>query len=274
MTDAQASAKLPSALALGVSRAGIELRQYWRQRDAVVFTFGYPIIMMLIFGSVFHGDITGTQVPYQQYYAAGLAATGTMAVAFQGVAIGIATDRTDKTIKRLRGLPMPPVSYFLGKIFQATVVGLVQTSLLLAVAGLFFGLHLPSTAERWATLVWVFVLGLATCAVLGIALGGLVRDGRSASAVVFPPFLVLQFISGVFFPLTQIGPVLRDIGAVFPLKWMCQGIRSVFLPDSFQTAEPGGSWQHPLTALVLSAWIIGGTVLALRTFRWQGKHDG
>ena len=274
MTDAQSSATLPSALALGFSRAGIELRQYWRQRDAVVFTFGYPIIMMLIFGSVFHGDITGTRVPYQQDYAAGLTATGTMAVAFQSVAIGIATDRTDKTIKRLRGLPMPPVSYFLGKIFQATAVGLTQTALLLAVAGLFFGLHLPSSAGRWATLVWVFVLGLATCAVLGIALGGLVRDGRSAAAVVFPPFLVLQFISGVFFPLTQIGPVLRDIGAVFPLKWMCQGIRSVFLPDSFQVSEPGGSWEHPLTALVLSAWIVGGTVLALRTFRWQGKRDG
>jgi len=274
MNDAQTPAKLPSALSLGFSRAGIELRQYWRQRDAVVFTFGYPIIMMLIFGSVFKGDISGTHVPYQQYYAAGLAATGTMAVAFQGVAIGIATDRTDKTIKRLRGLPMPPISYFLGKILQATAVGLAQTSLLLAVAGLFFGLHLPSSPARWATLVWVFVLGLATCAVLGIALGGLVRDGRSASAVVFPPFLVLQFISGVFFPLGQIGPVLRDIGSVFPLKWMCQGIRSVFLPDSFQAQEPSGSWQHPLTALILGGWIVAGTVLALRTFRWRGKYDG
>ena len=273
-TTTGAEPRLPSALDLGLSRAGIELRQYFRQRDAVVFTFAYPLIMMLIFGSIFTGDVPDTDVPFAQYFTAGIAATGTMAVAFQGVAIGIATDRTDKTLKRLRGLPMPPVSYFLGKVFFALTTGLIQTAILITVSAVFFGLHVPTTPGRWLTLVWVFVLGLATCATLGIAMGGLAANGRSASAVILPPFLILQFISGVFFTYSQLGPVLRGIGALFPLKWMCQGIRSVFLPDSFQSQEPAGSWQHPMTALVLLAWIVGGLLLALRTFRWQGKRDG
>ncbi|HEV3173214.1 MAG TPA: ABC transporter permease [Actinocrinis sp.] len=266
--------RLPSAVALGMSRAGIELRQYFRQRDAVVFTFAYPVIMMLIFGSIFKGDVQNTDVPYSQYFTAGIAATGTMAVGFQGVAIGIATDRTDKTIKRLRGLPMPRVSYFLGKLLSALVSGLIQLAILLGVSAVFFSLHLPTTPGRWITLAWVFVLGLGTCATLGIMLGGLAKDGRSASAVVLPPFLILQFISGVFFTFGQLGPVLRGIGAIFPLKWMCQGIRSVFLPDSFQTQEAAGSWEHGKVALVLLAWIIGGLLVSLRTFRWRGKRDG
>jgi ABC-2 type transport system permease protein len=266
--------RLPSAAALGMSRAGIELRQYFRQRDAVVFTFAYPVIMMLIFGSIFMGDVPGTHVPFAQYFTAGIAATGTMSVGFQGVAIGIASDRTDKTLKRLRGLPMPRISYFLGKMLSALVSGLIQTSIVLAVSAGFFGLHLPTTPGRWITLVWVFVLGLGTCATLGITLGGLAKDGRSASAVVLPPFLILQFISGVFFTYSQLGPLLRGIGAVFPLKWMCQGIRSVFLPDSFQAQEPAGSWEHGRIALILLAWIIGGLAVALRTFRWQTKREG
>jgi ABC-2 type transport system permease protein len=257
-----------------VSRAGIELRQYFRQRDAVVFTFAYPVIMMLIFGSIFKGDVPNTHVPFAQYFTAGIAATGTMAVGFQGVAIGIATDRTDKTLKRLRGLPMPRISYFTGKMLSALVSGLLQTSILLAVSAAFFGLHLPTTPGRWITLVWVFVLGLGTCATLGITLGGLARDGRSASAVILPPFLILQFISGVFFTYGQLGPLLRGIGALFPLKWMCQGIRSVFLPDSFQAQEPAGSWEHARIALILLAWIIGGLAVSLRTFRWQAKREG
>ncbi|HLK44230.1 MAG TPA: ABC transporter permease, partial [Thermoleophilia bacterium] len=241
--------RLPSALELGMSRAGIELRQYFRQRDAVVFTFAYPVIMMLIFGSIFKGNVQNTNVPYSQYFTAGIAATGTMSVGFQGVAIGIATDRTDKTIKRLRGLPMPRISYFLGKLLSALVSGLMQLAILLAVSAAFFGLHLPTAPGRWITLLWVFVLGLGTCATLGITLGGLAKDGRSANAVVLPPFLILQFISGVFFTYGQLGPVLRGVGAIFPLKWMCQGIRSVFLPDSFQTQEPAGSWEHGKVAL-------------------------
>ncbi|HEU5354724.1 MAG TPA: ABC transporter permease [Actinocrinis sp.] len=266
--------RLPSAARLAVNRAGIELRQYFRQRDAVVFTFAYPVIMMLIFGSIFKGDVPNTSVPFTQYFTAGIAATGTMSVGFQGVAIGIASDRADKTIKRLRGLPMPRISYFLGKLLSALVSGFVQLTILLAVSALFFHLHLPTTAGRWLTLIWVFVLGLATCATLGITLGGLAKDGRSASAVVLPPFLILQFISGVFFTYSQLGPLLRGIGAVFPLKWMCQGIRSVFLSDTFQTQEPAGSWEHGKTALVLLAWTVGGLAVSLRTFRWHGKREG
>ena len=266
--------RLPSAARLAVNRAGIELRQYFRQRDAVVFTFSYPVLMMLIFGSIFKGDVPNTNVPFTQYFTAGIAATGTMSVGFQGVAIGIASDRTDKTIKRLRGLPMPRISYFLGKMLSALTSGLVQLAILLAVSTLFFHLHLPTTAGRWLTLIWVFVLGLATCATLGITLGGMAKDGRSAAAVVLPPFLILQFISGVFFTYGQLGPLLRGIGAVFPLKWMCQGIRSVFLPDTFQIQEPAGSWEHGKIALVLLAWTIGGLAVSLRTFRWHGKHEG
>jgi ABC-2 type transport system permease protein len=266
--------RLPSAAQLGVRRAGIELRQYFRQRDAVVFTFAYPVIMMLIFGSIFKGDVPNTNVPFTQYFTAGIAATGTMSVGFQGVAIGIAADRTDKTIKRLRGLPMPRSSYFLGKLLCALASGLIQLAILLAVSAAFFHLHLPTSPGRWLTLVWVFVLGLGTCATLGVTLGGLAKDGRSASAVVLPPFLILQFISGVFFTYTQLSPLLRGIGAVFPLKWMCQGIRSVFLPDSFQMQEPAGSWEHGKTALILLAWIIGGLAVSMRTFRWHGKREG
>ena len=84
--DEAGESRLPSALRLGFSRAGIELRQYFRQRDAVVFTFAYPVIMMLIFGSIFKGDVPNTHVPFTQYFTAGIAATGTMSVGFQGVA--------------------------------------------------------------------------------------------------------------------------------------------------------------------------------------------
>jgi ABC-2 type transport system permease protein len=239
----------------------------------VVFTFGYPLIMLLIFGSIFGGNLQGTDIPYDQYFTAGITATGMMSIGFQSVSIGIASDRTDKSIKRLRGLPMPQLSYFLGKLLAALVEGVLQTTLLIACSVAFFHVHLPATPERWFTLVWVFVLGLGTCAGLGVLLGGWVKDGRTASAVTLPPFLVLQFISGVFFPLNQLSPTLRTIGGFFPLKWMCQGLRSVFLPNEALIAEPSHSWQLPQAALILALWLVGSLLLATRTFRWREKYE-
>jgi ABC-2 type transport system permease protein len=52
---------------------------------------------------------------------------------------------------------------------------------------------------------------------------------------------------------------------------MTQGMRSVFLPDSFAAHEPSHAWQHGLIALVLGGWVVLGLVLCLLTFRWTER---
>jgi ABC-2 type transport system permease protein len=91
---------------------------------------------------------------------------------------------------------------------------------------------------------------------------------------VTPVALVLQFISGVFFVLTELPSWMQQVAAVFPLKWMCQGMRSVFLPESFALREPAASWELSRVAIVLGAWCICGLLLCLTTFRWTTRRDG
>ena len=51
-TTTTGGAALPSAVVLGVRRTRIELVQFFRERDAVIFIFAYPIIMLAIFATV------------------------------------------------------------------------------------------------------------------------------------------------------------------------------------------------------------------------------
>jgi ABC-2 type transport system permease protein len=67
---------------------------------------------------------------------------------------------------------------------------------------------------------------------------------------------------------------LQDIAAVFPVKWLAQGLRSVFLPEGMAAQEPAGSWELGRVALVLTAWCVVGLLLCIRTFRWQDRGDG
>ena len=76
----------------------------------------------------------------------------------------------------------------------------------------------------------------------------------------------------MFFPESQLPSGLRAVASAFPLRWMCKGFRSVFLPDSFLTAEIAGSWQHGTVALMLIGWCVIGALLAVRTFRWVGRE--
>jgi len=274
MARVAGEASLPSAWRVGLARVGIELRAFFREKQAVAFVFSLPAVLLILLGSIFRGQVAGHGVSVGELFAAGLIGGGIMSTSFQYLGISIATERDQGLLKRLRGTPMPGAAYFIGKTGLVLISMVAETAILIVVGMLVDHLRLPATPGRWWTFGWVFVLGAVACTLLGIAASSVPRSARSATAVITLPFVVLQFISGVYVPFTLVPPWLRDIGSIFPLKWICQGLRSVFLPARAAALEPAGSWEHGRIALVLTAWIAAGLVLCLTTFRWQRRRDG
>lgn len=167
---------------------------------------------------------------------------------------------------------MPAVSYFIGKIATVFLIYIVQVTLLITVGALLFDVHIPS-GTQWLTFVWVSVLGLVCCTLLGIAFSAVPKSAKGAPAIVSPIVLVLQFTSGVFFLFSQLPTWMQQFASLFPLKWLAQGMRSVFLPEEAAALEVTGSWELGLVALVLGAWCVAGLVLALLFFKWQTDGD-
>jgi ABC-2 type transport system permease protein len=269
-----APAPLPGAVRTGLARGRLEVLTFFRERQAVVFVFALPAVLLVLLGSIFGQEATRAGVSVGQLFTAGMIAGGIGSTSFQNLALSIAAERERGTLKQLRGTPMSPAAYFIGKFVLVLVCTVAEVLVLVAVGMAFYHLHLPSTAGRWWTLVWVFVLGTLACTLLGIAISSLPKSATNAFPVVGLPFIVLQFISGVYVPFNNVPPWLQHIASLFPLKWMSQGLRSAFLPQRAVMLEPSHSWQHGLTALVLLAWIAGGLVLCLRTFRWRSSRDG
>ncbi|GLZ42597.1 ABC transporter permease [Actinokineospora sp. NBRC 105648] len=263
---------LPSTLRTGLSRGGVELRMFFRDKGAVIFTFSFPAIVLALLGSI--NDEPGPGSPMSQVLAASMIAYGILSTAFISIGTGIANDREDGTLKRLRGTPVNAGAYFIGKTVLVAVASLAEVALLLAVGVLMFDLELPTDPGRWLTFGWLLALSIVACTLLGIAASGLARTARSAAAVLNLPVLVLQFTSGVFVHISSLPEAMVRVAAFFPVRWMGQGFRSVFLPDSMAAGEVAGSWEHPVTALVLGAWCLIGLVLCLTTFRWTDKRAG
>jgi ABC-2 type transport system permease protein len=257
-------------IALGLRRGVLEIKQFLRSRASVVFTLIFPIMLLVIFGSVFRREIA-PGVTFTQYFAAGMIAAGLLATGFQSLAIQIPIERDRGVLNRLRVTPMPPSAYFVGKVIMVLVIGFVETVLLLAVAAIFYHVPLPHTAARWFTFAWVSFLGITACTLCGIAFSSVPRSGRGAPALVTPVALVLQFISGVFFLYTELPRWMQTLASFLPLKWMSQGMRAVFLPDSFAAREGAGSWQLGSVALMLAGWCLAGFALCVLTFRWTDR---
>ncbi|MHC2998238.1 ABC transporter permease [Microbacterium sp. HJ5] len=270
--------RVPGVVPAGLWRGRFELKQYFRSGDTLFFTFLFPVFMLGLFSVAFgaDGDVQMAPgvpaLPMAQLYLPGMMAAGLLLSGFQNLAIDIALERADGTLKRLGGSPLSPVSYFLGKFVQVLVTGALQATLLLAVAALALGVPLPTEPAQWLTFAWVFVLGIATSALLGIALSSVPRTAKSATAVVIPVALVLQFISGVYLMFWQLPEWLQNVASLFPLKWMAQGMRAVFLPEEYAVLEPGGEWNLGGVAAALLIWLLVGLVLSLVTFRWIRRN--
>ena len=269
---------LPRTIRLGFFRIGYELRVYFRQGDSVFFTFLFPILMLSVFAVAFSNagnigenpDGTGG-ISWAAFYLPGMVAAGMLLSGVQNLGVDIAGEKGDGTLKRLGGSPLPVISYFIGKIGMVMVSAVLQAILLLAVARFAFNVALPSDADKWLTFAWVFLLGVITSCVLGIALSALPRSGKSATAVVIPIVLILQFISGVYLQFSMLPEWLQNVASVFPLKWMAQGMRAVFLPESFATLEQTGDWNLPWVAIIMAVWFVVGLLLCALTFRWIRK---
>ncbi|HEX4443813.1 MAG TPA: ABC transporter permease [Galbitalea sp.] len=277
-TSSSPSLRSGRTLALGFSRIRYEIVGYFRQGDTIFFTFLFPVVFLTIFSVAFSGvnfgkDASGHLISAADYYLPSMLAAGVLLSGLQNMSIAIAGEKSDGTLKRLGGSPLPVFSYFMGKIGQVLVTGLAQALLLILVAGTAFGVRLPSDAGHWLTFAWVFVLGVTTCAILGIALSSLPRSGKSATAVIIPITLILQFISGVYLQFSLLPPWLQNFASIFPLKWLAQGMRYVFLPDAYKSMEQGGTWDLTGVLIATLIWLVVGLVLCRVTFRWIRKDS-
>jgi ABC-2 type transport system permease protein len=251
------------------ARIRIEVLLISRDRRTLTFTVILPFVLLLTLSSLVHNKSLPEGVSFAQYLTAGMVASGLVYGGFQGLATALPEERSDGTLRRLYGSPMPPSAYFVGKVGGVLVIYVTQMVLLLALGGLAFHVRLPTGGGQLVTFLWLSALALVTFTSLGIAFSSLAKTGQAAAAIAAPLVLFLQFSSGVFFVYGQEPGWMRFIASIFPLRWLCQGMRSVFLPASYGTQEVGGSFHLPQVALVLAAWSIGGLVMCRRTFRWM-----
>jgi ABC-2 type transport system permease protein len=258
-------------IAVSLSRGHVELLQFLRDRTAVIFTFFFPALLLLLFGTIFGSESTEQGVAVSRVFTASMIAYGILNTAFVTMGAGLAMDREDGTLKRLRGTPMPASAYLIGKGLLVLALSVAEAAVLILVGVLVFDMPLPDAAH-WLTFAWIFLLSVIACSMLGIVVSGLVKNARNAGAILNVPVVALQFVSGVFIhPMSQLPDWLEKVASVFPVRWMAQGFRYVFLPDEASSQEIGGAWNLGTVAMVLGAWCVIGLILCLVTFRWSSR---
>ncbi|MFI9649390.1 ABC transporter permease [Streptomyces sp. NPDC052040] len=256
----------------GLRRGGIEVRHLLRNRKEFIGHLS-NVVTALTVASFIHDDLPGTHVPAAHLTIAGFTAYLLFQVGLINLPQILVTERDEGTLLRLRATPGGIPAYLVAKSVLIVIVAMGIVTVLLGAAALFVDGPLPHSPRGWLTLIWVIALGLLAVVPLGAAIGAVLPNAREALAIIMLPAMALLVTSGAMFPIGQLPLWVQDIASVFPLRWMAQGVRSALLPDDAQAGEPSGSWQLPTVALVLTAWAVIGSLLAVPLLRRAARRE-
>ncbi len=189
--------------------ARCELLRYLREPAFLLPIMLFPAVFYLMFGIV----LGGGREEVSRYMLASYSTFAVMAPGLFGFGISLALERGGGLLELKRAMPMPPAAYLLGKLLMAVIVaaavGLLLVAMSLALA------RVSLTPGQVARLLLTDALGVVPFCALGLLVGTMIR-GQAAPGLLQLVYLPMAFLSGLWFPLHVMPPLLRSLAPVWP----------------------------------------------------------
>ena len=254
----------PSSWSQTATQARYQFLAFTRSPVGMFFTLGLPTVMLVLFNSLFGDGTVDTpngSWSVQQFYTGGLAAFTAVSATYTNLVNVVPIRRDEGILKRWRSTPVPIGSYLAGWVLSALAIAVLGVLIQLSIGLVFYDLTIE--ASKLPAMVLTFAVGVASFAMLGLAVAGLVPDADSAPAVANATILPLAFVSDVFIPLEDPPRWLDVMGDIFPLKPFVNAFQDTLNP---LVGAPAISWGR---LAYVAAWGVAGVLLAFRTFRWE-----
>lgn len=201
-------------------------------------------------------------VRFADFFAASMVTWGTAVTAFMNLPESVAVARDRRVLKRLRGTPLRPWHYLVGRTTGGLALVLLVTATVLLLGRLAYGVR--PTGTGLVIGLGVLALGVVSLAACGFAVAAIIPDARAVGSVALVVLLPLAFFSDVF--VNDVPTWMGRVGAVFPLKHLQNA-----LADAWGASGASIGWDH---VGVLVLWTVGAGLVALRRFRWEAGTDG
>lgn len=250
---------------LVASQLRYEQLSYWRVPRRAVFTFGFPVMFLLLFGSLQAGSrIESLGIDWTTFYVPGILAYGLVTQAFSNMTVSMAAARDSGLIKRVQGAPLPWWAWVAGRIGSTVLLVALSCAITLTVGVLVFGVEV-----RLATLpglLAAIVVGTICFTSLGVGITRLVPSADAAGPLQAFMVTPLALVSGIFFPLEGGPDWLEKLAGAFPIEPLADVLHNAFDPAA---AGPGFVGAD---LAVLALWSVAGIWLMMQFLAKVGER--
>lgn len=254
-----------STVAATLRQLRYENKAFWRNPAAAFFTFAFPLMFLVIFNLIFgNNDIgpPGQKVGASTFYVPSIAAFSVITACYTNNAISVTFLRDEGVLKRVRGTPLPPLAYLVGRMLHSALMAIALFAIVSIAGILFYNVEFPT--DQIGQLIAILMVGAFSFTALGLAVTAIIPNADAAPPVVNATILPLLFISDVFIPLTEAPSWLETVAKTFPIWHYAHAMLASFDPFEQPFYDEGN-------LLVVAAWGVAGVLLAVRFFSWEPR---
>lgn len=201
--------------------------RYIRDKARIFSTFLQPLMFLAIFGAGLGGTLTQGNfgVDFLKFMYPGIIAMNVMGIAFFST-VSTVWDREFGFLKEILVAPVSRTSIVVGKILGAVTVASTQALLLLALAP-FIGIQLHFLII--IKLFFFMILLAFAISGMGLLIASLMKTTESFGIIMQVLIFPMFFLSGAFFPLTNVPAWMMVLSRLNPLTYGVDAMRQIII---------------------------------------------
>jgi ABC-2 type transport system permease protein len=238
---------------------------YLRNPVGTFFTVALPIILLVLFVTIFGNEILPNGVRAAIPYVPGLITLSIVSSTAINLSVTMSISRERGLLRRVRGTPLPPWIFVAAQALTGMTLSTIMSVVIIIFGRVVYGIVLPTQAIP-SVIISVMIGSLAFCAV-GLAITTMIVSEESAPAIVNAIFLPLYFISDVVIPGQRLPSGLKLIGDFFPVRHFSVALQSAFDPRLGDAVPfPWQNW------LFMIAWGLACAAITVKWFSWSPRR--
>ena len=202
-----------------------DVLRFWRDRARMLTTLAMPVLYLVIFGTGIASIFKQGEFDYLAFMYPGIIA---MVVIFGSIMTGVTVvfDREFGFLKEVLVAPLSRSGVALGKTLGGATVAMLQGILLLVLAPLIGADLTPLLVLK---LIPLMLLLAVTVSAFGILMASKIQSMQAFPMVMQVVVFPLIFLSGVFFPVSNVPVWLEVMVKINPVTYGVDAIRKLFI---------------------------------------------
>ncbi len=204
-----------------------DILRFWRDKMRMIGAITLPLLLLVVFGGGLSSSIgmLAPGVDFAQFMFPGIIGMTVLMTAFMS-GVSVVWDREFGFLKEVLVAPVSRVSVVVGKMMGGATVALVQGLIILVLAPV-IGVKL--SAVMVVELIPLMFLVATALAATGILLATRIRSMEAFQVVTQMLLFPMVFLSGVFFPLSNLPSWMNVLVKLNPVTYGIDPIRQVVL---------------------------------------------